>query len=38
VGQTKGYSRSNRYATLEVPIKDIYLLPLAKKFREALNS
>jgi len=38
VGQTKGYSRSDRYATLEVPIKDIYLLPLAKKFREALNS
>jgi len=38
VGQTKGYSRSNRYATPKVSIKDIYLLPLIKKFREALNS
>lgn len=38
VGQTKGYSRSDRYTTLKVPIKDIYLLPLVKKFREALNS
>jgi len=38
VGQTKGYSRSDRHATPKVSIKDIYLLPLVKKFREALNS
>lgn len=38
VGQTKGRSRNDRYATLKVPIKEIYLYPLVKKFREALNS
>lgn len=38
VGQTKGYSRSDRHASPKVSIKDIYLLPLVKKFREALNS
>lgn len=38
VGQTKGYSRSDKHATPKVSIKDIYLLPLVKKFREALNS
>ncbi|MEA1965111.1 MAG: DUF4338 domain-containing protein [Candidatus Aerophobetes bacterium] len=36
VGQTKGYSR-NRYTT-RVPIKDIYLYPLIKRFRKILNS
>ena len=37
VGQSKGRSRNDRYTTLKVPIKDIYLLPLSKRFREALG-
>jgi len=37
VGQTKGRSRNDRYATLKVPIKDIYLYPLTKRFRETLT-
>ena len=35
-GQTKGRSRNDRYQTLEVPVKDIYLYPLARDFREQL--
>jgi hypothetical protein len=38
VGQTKGRSRNDRHRTLRVPVKDIYLYPLAKNFREALRS
>jgi len=38
VGKTKGRSRNDRYKTLKVPIKDIYLYPLAKRFKEALCS
>jgi len=38
VGQTNGRSRNDRYKTLKVPIKDIYLYPLVKKFREILSS
>ena len=38
VGKTKGYSRNDRYNTLKVPIKDIYLYPIVKKFRKALKS
>jgi hypothetical protein len=37
VGQTTGRSRNDRYATLKVPVKDIYLYPLTKRFREALS-
>ena len=37
VGQTKWRSRNDRYATLKVPIKDVYLYPLIKRFREALS-
>ena len=37
VGQTKGRSRNDRYTTLKVPIKDSYLYPLTKRFREVLN-
>ena len=37
VGQTKGRSRNDRYTTLKVPVKDIYLYPLTKRFREALS-
>lgn len=36
VGQTKGRSRNDRYQTLEVPVKDIYLYPLTRDFREQL--
>lgn len=38
VGQSKGRSRNDRYRNLKVPIKDIYLYPLLKRFREALGS
>jgi len=37
VGQSKERSRNDRYKTLKVPIKDIYLLPLSKRFREFLG-
>jgi len=37
VGQTKGRSRNDRYATLKVPVKDIFLYPLAEGFREVLK-
>ena len=36
-GQTKGRSRNDCYATLKVPVKDIYLYPLTERFREALK-
>jgi len=38
VGQTKGRSRQDRSHTLKVPIKDIYLYPLVKRFRNALGN
>ncbi len=37
VGESKGRSRQDRSHTLKVPIKDIYLYPLVKRFREALG-
>ena len=37
VGQTKGRSRNDRYARLQVPIKDVYLLPLVKHFEQKLK-
>jgi len=36
VGETTGRSRNDRYNNLKVPIKDIYLYPLKKNFREVL--
>jgi len=36
VGQTTGRSRQDRYSTMRVPIKDIYLYPLTPRFRELL--
>jgi len=36
VGSTKGRGRQDRYTTLKVPIKDIYLYPLISHFKEAL--
>lgn len=37
VGQTTGRSRNDRYFTLKVPVKDIYLYPLAKNFQGVLK-
>lgn len=36
VGQTRGRSRQDRHSTLRVPVKDVYLYPLAPRFREEL--
>jgi Domain of unknown function (DUF4338) len=36
VGETTGRSRNDRYNTLQVPIKEIYLYPLNRHFREVL--
>jgi hypothetical protein len=36
VGQTTGRSRQDRYSTMSVPVKDIYLYPLTPRFREIL--
>ena len=36
VGETKGRSRQDRHKTIKVPVKDVYLYPLSKWFREAL--
>ena len=36
VGRTKGRSRNDRYNTLRVPRKDVYVYPLRSRFRELL--
>jgi hypothetical protein len=36
VGETAGRSRNDRYKTLQLPIKEIYLYPLDRHFREVL--
>jgi hypothetical protein len=36
VGMTKGRSRNDRYNIMKVPVKDIYLYPLTKRFRKVL--
>jgi hypothetical protein len=36
VGATQGRTRQDRYSTLRVPVKDIYVYPLARNFREVL--
>lgn len=38
VGQTRGRSRNDRYKTLKVPIKDVYVYPLEKDFRQHLKN
>jgi len=38
VGQTKGRTRNDRHTSIHVPIKDIYLYPLSKTYREELHS
>ena len=37
VGATQGRTRQDRNTTLRVPVKDIYVYPLARQFREGLN-
>lgn len=37
VGETKGRSRNDRYSKIKVPLKDVYLLPLIKNFRDYLT-
>lgn len=37
IGATQGRSRQDRYTTMQVPVKDIYVYPLISGFREALN-
>ena len=36
VGQTKGRTRNDPDRTIQAPVKDVYLYPLAKHFREQL--
>jgi hypothetical protein len=36
LGQTKGRSRQDRYRTLKVPIKDLYVYPLTADFKQRL--
>ena len=36
VGQTKGRTRNDRNNTIKVPLKDIYVYPLTRKFRQEL--
>lgn len=37
-GQTKGRTRNDRYTSIQVAAKDVYLYPLVKDFREKLIS
>jgi len=37
IGQTKGRSRQDRYKRLKVSIKDIWVFPLQRNFRDLLN-
>jgi hypothetical protein len=37
VGQTTGRTRNDRYNSIHKPVKDIYLYPLTKDFRESLG-
>jgi len=38
LGSTKGRSRQDRERTLQVPVKDVYVYSLDKRFREGLSS
>lgn len=38
VGQTAGRSRNDRYKQLQVPVKDVYVYPLVKKYRQYLHA
>jgi hypothetical protein len=36
VGATRGRTRQDRYTRVRVPVKEIYVYPLVKNFREVL--
>ena len=36
LGATQGRTRNDRYCRIQAPVKDVYLYPLVKNFREAL--
>jgi len=38
VGRTTGRTRQDRYSRIQAPVKDIYLYPLQRHFRERLRS
>ncbi len=38
LGSTTGRSRQDRYNTLRVPVKDVYVYPLRRRFREELSA
>jgi hypothetical protein len=38
VGQTKGRSRQDQFKNMSVPVKDIYLYPLTRNFRQELKA
>ncbi len=38
LGSTTGRSRQDRYSTLRVPVKDVYIYPLQHRFRRELSS
>jgi len=38
IGQTQGRSRNDRYSTLKVPVKSIFLYPLCRDFRQRLHA
>ncbi len=38
LGSTTGRSRQDRYSTLRVPVKDVYVYPLRKSFRRELSA
>jgi len=37
LGETRGRTRNDRHKRIHVPVKDVYLYPLVKDFREALR-
>lgn len=37
IGSTQGRTRQDRYTTLQVPVKDVYVYPLARNFRGILS-
>ena len=37
IGARQGRTRQDRYSALHVPVKDIYVYPLAKNFRQVLT-
>jgi len=38
LGSTTGRSRQDRYSTLRVPVKDVYVYPLRHDFRQELSA